>query len=311
MLLAVIILAFAPPLQGQNIKNMLLQATLNPTQTEQGVTVIISGRVFDPSGAFVPNAIISVQVINPQATTIHLAIAYSKQDGSFGDSFLIGSKFPGGNYTTYLVADKPGYDATRVTLVFSYSSPDFSLESTTTALSIRQGDSATITITVEPLRGFKQPVNLTALNLPPGVTAQFKPPSVNPRANVTVTFAVSETAALGNFTIPLLGVSSPSTHTISIQLIITRGPLQNYYELAVSVFAILVVVVLVVRRRTARARKLAAAEAMLRHGSADKGYVTTAGAIARLEELRARNEVDQATYEKLKKEYQRRLEKSK
>ena len=56
---------------------------------------------------------------------------------------------------------------------------------------------------------------------------------------------------------------------------------------------------------------MAAAEAMLKQGSADKGYVTTAGAIARLEELRANNQVDGATYAKLRREYERRLEKSK
>jgi hypothetical protein len=288
-----------------------MQATLNPTQTDQGVSVVITGRVFEATGASVPNAIISVQVSNPQSTTIHLAVAYSNQDGSFQDSFIIGSNYIGGNYTTYLVADKPGYESARVTLTFAYASPDFSLEPSTRSLSLHQGDSGILTVTILPLRGFKQAVNLTALSLPSGVSAQFSPPSVSPEATVTVTLTISESASLGNFTVILLGVSTSTTHSVSFQLSITRGPLQTYYLLAGASAILIAVAGLILRRRNRRARKLAAAEAMLKQGSADRGYVTTAGAIARLEELRANNQVDGATYEKLRREYERRLEKSK
>jgi hypothetical protein len=290
---------------------MLMQATLNPTQTDQGVSVVITGRVFDATGLPVPNAIISIQVNDPQTTSIHLAVAYSKQDGSFEDTFIISPNALGGNYTTYLVADKPGYETARVTLTLIYSSPDFSLESSTTSLSISQGDSATATITILSLRRFKQLVNLTALNLPSGVSAQFDPPSIKPRGNITVTLTASQSATLGTFTVTLLGVSPSTTHSLSLQLTITRGPLQTYYALAATFAALVLAGALALRRRNRRARRLAAAEAMLKHGSADKGYVTTAGAIARLEELRANKQVDSATYEKLRREYEKRLEKSK
>jgi hypothetical protein len=288
-----------------------MQATLNPTQVEQGVSVVITGRVFDETGASIPNAIISVQVSNPESTTIHLAVAYSNQDGSFEDSFIISSNSMGGNYTTYLVADKPGYQSARVTLTFAYSSPDFSLESSARSLSLRQGDSGTVTITVLPLRGFKQAVNLTALNLPLGVSAQYSPSSVTSKGTVKVTFTISESANLGNFTLILLGVSRSTTHSVPLQLSITRGPLRTYYLLAAFSAIVIFVAALIIRRRNRRARKLAAVEAILKYGSADKGYVTTAGALARLEELRADNRVDDATYARLRKEYERRLEKSK
>jgi len=311
ILLTALILALAPSHQVFAAKTILMQATLNPTQEDQGVSVAITGRVFDAAGASIPNAIISVQVNNPESTTIHLAVAYSGQDGSFQDSFIISSNFMGGNYTTYLVADKPGYESARITLTFAYSSPDFSLESSTPSLSIRQGDSSIVTITIIPLRGFNQGVNLTALKLPSGVSAQFSPSSVLPKATVTVTLTISETASLGNYIVILIGVSRSTTHSVPLQLTITRGPLQTYYLLAGLSIIVIFVVGLSIRRRNRRARKLAAAEAILKQGSADKGYVTTAGAIARLEELRANNQVDDTTYTKLRKEYERRLEKSK
>ena len=271
----------------------------------------ITGKVFNASDVSVPNAIISIQVNNPQTTSIHLAVAYSKQDGSFADSFLISPNAMGGNYSIFLVADKPGYETARVTLTLIYSSPDFALQPSTYALSIRQGDTANFTVTVLSLRGFKQPVNITALNLPTGVTAQFNPSSLTAQGNITVTLAASQSASLGNFTISLLGVSPSSTHSIGIQLNIGRGPLRTYYMIAAMCAVLIVVAALALRRRNRRARRLAAAEMMLKYGSADRGYVTTAGALARLEELKANNQVDTATYEKLKREYNKRLEKSK
>ena len=252
ILLVTLILALPAQPQAFATKTILMQATLNPTQIDQGVSVVITGRVFDATGASVPNAIISVQVSDPQSTTIHLAVAYSNQDGSFQDAFIIGSNSLGGNYTTYLVADKPGYESARVTLTFSYSSPDFSLGSSTHSLSIRQGDSGIVTIIVLPLRGFKQAVNLTALNLPLGVSAQFSPPSLASRGNVTVTLTVSQTARIGNFTVILLGVSTSTTHSVSFQLSITRGPLQTYYAIAGITAILISVAALILRRRNRR-----------------------------------------------------------
>jgi len=52
-------------------------------------------------------------------------------------------------------------------------------------------------------------------------------------------------------------------------------------------------------------------EELLRSAEADTGYVATARVIARLEELRAMGKVDESTYQRLRKEYEKRLERSK
>jgi hypothetical protein len=311
MLLTTIILGLmAPPLAFAN-KTMLMQATLNPTQTQQGVSVVIIGRVFETNGTAVSNAVVSIQVTNPEATTIHLAVAYSAADGSFEDSFLIPLDSPGGNYTAYLVADKPGYDTARVTLVFNYSSPDFSMQPSMSKLSLRQGNVGKLTLTLISIRGFNGLVNLTALNLPSGVTVQFSPATIKPSGTTQVTVAASETAALGNFTVTLLGVSGQTIHTASFQLLITAGPMQALSVVLPTAAALVILFGVTMRRRRKRSRKRAAVEELLRASEADKGYVATARVIARLEELRATNQVDEATYQKLKKEYEKQLEKSK
>jgi hypothetical protein len=290
---------------------MFMQATLNPTQINQGVSVVVTGKVFDTGGIPIFNAIISIQVTNPQATSIHLAVAYSANDGTFQDSFVIASNSPGGNYTAYMVADKPGYDTARVTLSFNYSSPDFSMQSSTNLLALRQGDTGEVTVTVLSLRNLKEPVNLTALNLPSGVTVQFNPESVTPSGNVEATIAVSRSAQVGNFTITLLGVSGPLIHTVSFQLEITPGPIQATFIVIPAVVVIVLIAGMLIQRRMRRSHKRAALEELLKTSKADKGYVATARVIARLEELRGMNQVDESTYQKLKREYEKRLEKSK
>ena len=59
-----------------------------------------------------------------------------------------------------------------------------------------------------------------------------------------------------------------------------------------------------------QARK-AVLEELLQQASADTGYVATARVIARLEELRALGKVDEDTYQRLRSDYEKRLEKSK
>jgi hypothetical protein len=300
----------APPLAFAN-KTMLMQATLNPTQTEQGVSVVIVGKVFEGNGIGVSNAVVSIQVTNPVGTSIHLAVAYSATDGSFQDNFLIPLNSPGGNYTAYLVADKPGYDTARVTLGFNYSTPDFSIQPSITELSLRQGDMGKLSLMLLSIRGFNHLVNLTALNLPSGVTLQFSPGTLKPSGTTQVTVTVSETATLGNFTVTLLGVSGQTLHTVSLQLLISAGPIQAVYVALPVVAVIVILFAATMRRRRKRSLKRAAVEELLRASEADKGYVATARVIARLEELRATNGVDEATYQRLKREYEKRLERSK
>lgn len=308
-LILLLILAVASPGLVFAAKKMFMQATFNPTQTDQGVSVVITGRIFDTTNSSIPNAVISVQVNNPQGTSIHLAVAYTDPDGDFQDAFFIALTSPGGNYTAFLVADKPGYDTARVALTFTYLSPDFSVQASVQTLSLQQGQTGTVTLTILSLRGFNEPVNLTALDLPAGTTLQFNPASLTPSGTTTVSVAISWSAAIGNYTITLLGVSGSVSHKVSFQLIVTPGPFQAIYVLLTAI--LLIAVTSIIRTRRKRRRREAAVEELIKQASTDKGYVATARVIARLEELRAMNQVDEATYQRLKKEYEKRLEKSK
>ena len=65
------------------------------------------------------------------------------------------------------------------------------------------------------------------------------------------------------------------------------------------------------RSRSKRRQREMVVEELIKQAAGDSGYLATARAIARLEELRALGKVDDATYQKLKKEYEKRVERSK
>ena len=308
----ILVIILASPVAGQAARKMLIVAAFNTTQTDQGVSVIISGSVVDPANQSIPNAVISIQVNNPQGTSIHVAIRYSDVTGVFQDSFVISQNSPGGNYTVFLTADKPGYDTARQTLSFIYSTPDFSIDSSVKTLTVTQGQTGSVTVTVLSLRGFSQLVNVTAIDLPPGVTAKSTPSAVVPSGTSSVNIAVSFNSPVGNHTITILGVSGSLSHKVSFQLLVTPSPFQPALILStIAVILVLVAAAFVLRSRRRRGLREEAVEQLIKEAQADTGYVTTARVIARLEELRAMSKVDEATYQRLRKEYEKRLEKSK
>ena len=295
-------------------RSMQIQASCNPTQTDQGILVAISGRVFEQNNLSVANAVISMQVNNPQGTSILVSIKYTDPLGVFQDTFLLGPKSPAGNYTTFLVVDKPGYDTARLTLTFTYSSPDFSIEPSISTLSLQQGQTSSLTMTILSLRGFNERVNLTAIDIPTGVALQFNPQSIIPSGTATVTVVVSNTVRVDNYTVTLLAVSGSLSHQVSFQLEVSPGPVRVNFMLITAVGTALVVLAalgLMVRSRGRGRRRKAVLEELLRQASADTGYVATARVIARLEELRALGKVDETTYQRLRRDYEKRLEKSK
>jgi uncharacterized membrane protein len=313
VLIVLLILAVASPTSVSAAREMQIQASFNPTQTDRGILVAISGRVFEPNNLSVSNAVISIQVNNPEGTSILVAIKYTNPSGAFQDTFLLPPNSSAGNYTAYLVADKPGYETAHLTLAFTYSTPDFSIAPSISTLSLQQGQTGSLTVTILSLRGFNEHVNLTAIDPPNGVTLQFNPSSIAPSGTTTLDVAVSNTAQVGNYTVTLLAVSGSLSHKTSFQLRVSSGPFQTEFTLLVVTGIALVVLGalgLMLRSRGRRRRKEAVLEELLKQASADTGYVATARVIARLEELRAMSRVDEDTYQRLKKEYEKRLEKS-
>jgi hypothetical protein len=187
------------------------------------------------------------------------------------------------------------------------------MEASISTLALRQGQTGSLSVTILSLRNFNQPVNLTAIDLPAGVSLQFEPQSIIPSGTATVNVMVSNSAQIGNFTVTLLAVSGSLSHRASFQLEVSQGAWRaNFILLTVAGLALVVIaaVWLMMRSRSRSRRKEEALEELLKQASADTGYIATARVIARLEELRGMGKVDENTYQRLRREYEKRLEKS-
>jgi subtilase family serine protease len=104
------------------------------------------------------------------------------------------------------------------------SSPNFTLTSSATSLTITQGTSGGSTITINPQNGFTGSVSLSASGLPAGVTALFNPASTTNTS--TLTLSASATAAIGTATVTVIGTTGSLTHQTTLTL--TVNPAGNY-----------------------------------------------------------------------------------
>jgi endoglucanase len=95
----------------------------------------------------------------------------------------------------------------------------FTLSSSPTSLTVKQGSSGTDTITVTDTGGFTGSVTFTASGLPSGVTASFSPASSTSSSVLTLT--ASSTAAVGSSTVTITGTSGTTTATTTIALTVS------------------------------------------------------------------------------------------
>ncbi len=115
-----------------------------------------------------------------------------------------------------LNASTPAYATQSVTLNGTNTTPNFTLSSSPSSLSVYQGQSASATITITPQAGFSVNANLSVSGLPSGVTAIF---SLNPtRGTSTLTFTASSSAPPGTATVTVTGVFGSETQTAAISL---------------------------------------------------------------------------------------------
>ena len=145
----------------------------------------------------------SAMTIDPvDDCTFWFTTEYLKTSGSFNWSTRIGSfKFPG-----------CGGAAT----------PDFSIATSPSSLSIVQGGSGASTVTVTSVNSFTAAVNLSCSGLPAGVTCGFSPASVAPPSNGSATSAltvsVSAGTAPGPYALQITGTSGSLSHSTPLSL---------------------------------------------------------------------------------------------
>jgi uncharacterized membrane protein len=292
---------------------------------KEGTAVVrMTGEVLDPYDQPVKSAAISSQLNDPSKTSLHISLVYSKEDGSYSDEFII-VKPVTGNYTLYLTASKPGYNDKNIHVSFSLMAGDYDLKISPNSRTIKQGSNASFEIALVPLQGDTLPeTSIRIIGLPERITYNL----INKSATIPRTFMLSiltrENTPIGkyNFTIIGEGEGYSSTTWAIIEVIETipqpsePTPLDNenqiwsfatLYPIFLVIISIVVISIVLIMFRI---RKQKQEQVTLEPGR-DRDYLAIARALARIEELRAAEKLDEETYRRLKKEYESKLEKAK
>ena len=100
--------------------------------------------------------------------------------------------------------------------------PDFNLTADPSSLTIPKGGSDTSNITVTSMNNFSDPVDLSIMHEPSGVSSTLNPTQVTPPPNgtatSTLTVSVEPTATPGNYTITVKGKGGKMVHAVDIAL---------------------------------------------------------------------------------------------
>ncbi len=137
-----------------------------------------------------------------------------------------------GSGTAYLCTGVTGFDGptglgtpnTAAAFSAAPPTPDFSLMTSPSSLSVVQGLTTSYTVTETPTLNFAGSVSLSVSGLPAGTSGVFSPTSVSPSTTLSSTLTISTTAAASPGTYPLTinGTSGGITHTTSATLVITN-----------------------------------------------------------------------------------------
>src|SRR2546428_971884 len=139
------------------------------------------------------------------------------------------STTPPGFYTA-TINGMSGSTTNMTTVNISVTIPDFNIKTSLPSLSITQGSTATTTITLTSLSGFKGTLTLTGSVSQPGPTVTFSPASVTLASGGTVTSNMTVSTAGGTY--PTATGSYPVTVTV------TNGTLTHSTTVEVTVGAI-------------------------------------------------------------------------
>ncbi len=113
--------------------------------------------------------------------------------------------------------------------------PDFTISTSPSSLTINQGSSGTSTTTVSSVNGFSSAVTLSCTGAPAGVSCGFSTNPVTPpgggSASSTLTVTVAGSTATGTYNMTVQGVSGSLTHSTPLTLTVPApGPVTVFFD---------------------------------------------------------------------------------
>jgi hypothetical protein len=200
---------------------------LPPTNLENGALYDTSLDVVDVNGDGVPDLVWGFAKFG----YAQVQAALGNGDGTFGNQILIIPSSPNafGGFT--LVADlnhdsKPdlvvNIDNAVVTLL-NVTQPGFTIAaSPLSPAAVSAGASASSTVTVAPIYGFKGAVALSCSGLPNGAACSFSPPSVAGASGTSaLTISTSASTPAGTYPVSVTGISGSLKQNVPVSLVVS------------------------------------------------------------------------------------------
>ncbi|MEM2842681.1 MAG: hypothetical protein QXZ53_02270 [Candidatus Bathyarchaeia archaeon] len=298
LILFLILFSFSLP-NSLALSKMFVSVSVNHYSSESTELIIISGAVSNTAGYPVQNALISIQVNNPNGSAIHVALVYSSKNGSFKDEFSLSPEAVEGNYTIYVIATKAGYEdfQTKISLTLFFS--DFLIAVSPAVIELKRGELQQALITLISSKPLNFTVLLQVSGLPKGVKYSLNQTFVTPFKASMLTLEASKEADEGNYNVTVIGVGKGKIRYATISLtIVNKNNLNSTLPLTVFFISVLTSVIFSIFWRKMRKGK---------KSIFDQKYLAYARALAKLEELKAQGKISDEEYEKLREEYEEKL----
>ncbi len=201
-----------------------LNVTFTPTDSTDYTTATASVPLTVNKATPVITWLAPAPIVYGTALSATQLNARANVPGTFAYTPAAGTILPVGTNTLNVVftpSDTTDYTTANasVTLVVN-PAPSYTLTASPSSLSVKQGNKAGSTISVNATNGFTGAVSLSVSGLPKNVTATFSP---NPATKTsTVTFTASNGASLGNSLLTITGKSGSLVQTTTITLTVVH-----------------------------------------------------------------------------------------
>jgi hypothetical protein len=127
--------------------------------------------------------------------------------------------------TCRVVGQLPVYNTSSGTLTFTVrDAEDFSVSASPASVTVKQGEKASFSITVNPVGGFDKSVTLTVTGLPSGATALFSMPSGKLPLGSALTVSVSSSAPEGSYLLVIESSGDTKIRSAKVTLNVERMP---------------------------------------------------------------------------------------
>jgi len=185
--------------------------TINTKTTSQGTTTVSVNAI----GTYTGSPTLSATEANNPAG---LQLSVSPQTITAGQASTLTITLPTsitpGTYPV-TITGTDGKLTHTTTINVQVVNPDFTLKANPTSLSIRRGNTATSTITVNPTGGYTGTPKLTVTGNPSGMTISFRPNPVTSGSS-TMTVTTMQNMPTGTYPLTITGTDTGLSHTTQV-----------------------------------------------------------------------------------------------